>query len=186
MVCEKATGAVDGGHARRDGLVQRQRTGIAVMWSRCLELLFSVLSLNLFAFPVGYLFLLLQRAMALFVDLPVAIEGAASAVEWLGVHDASRPVPEGNGFSREYVSRNCQVQRRTEGGTAEGAHGMGKSNSRNGERQAGEKRRSTTRTAYPCCHVRLDTWHHRDASADRGKQCKTSQDDALSLWDTVG
>lgn len=92
VVCEKTPGAVDGGHARSDGLVQRQRGSIAVMGSRCLELLFSVLSLGLFAFSVGHLFLLLQSAMALLVQLPVAIEGAASAVEWLGIHDASSPV----------------------------------------------------------------------------------------------
>ena len=65
------------------------------MGSRCLELLFSVLSLSLFSFSVGHLFLLLQSAMALLVQFPVAIEGAAaSAVEWLGIHDASSPVIE--------------------------------------------------------------------------------------------
>lgn len=91
MVCKKATGAVDCGHARGDGLMQRQRSGVAVMGGRCLKL-FSVLSLSLFALSVGDLFLLLQGAMALLVYFSVAIEGAASAVEALGVHDASRPV----------------------------------------------------------------------------------------------
>jgi hypothetical protein len=62
------------------------------MGGRCLELLFSVLSLSLFAFSVGHFFLLLKSAMALLVHLSVAIEGAASAMEWLGVHDASIPV----------------------------------------------------------------------------------------------
>jgi hypothetical protein len=91
VVRKKAAGAVDGRHARCDGLVQRQGSGIAVMGSRCLELRIPVLSLSLFTFSVGYLFLLLQGAMALLVQLSVAIEGAASTMEWLGVHDASIP-----------------------------------------------------------------------------------------------
>jgi hypothetical protein len=61
--------------------------------------LFAVLSLSLFAltFPLsmGYLFLLLKSAVALLVDVSVAIEGAASAVERLGIHDASKPAEQG-------------------------------------------------------------------------------------------
>ena len=102
MVGKQASGAVDSGHARRDRLVQRQGGSVAVMRSRCLELLFSVLPLSLLALPMRHLFLLLllYSAMALLVDFPVAIEGGASAVVILGVHNASTPVIGATMFSQ--------------------------------------------------------------------------------------